>query len=218
MKTVGEILKKARIEKHITLEEAEKNLKIRKKFLQALEENNWNKLPSLPYIKGFLKNYSRLLGLNSEQILAIFRREYPFNKQKNELLPKGLSQPLDEPLVKITPQVTVFLLVFIFLIFFFGYIGLQYKAYIDPPSLSVEKPLEGEILYSQKLEILGKTDKDSVLSINGKKVAIENDGTFKTYLSLTPGINQIIIESTSKFGKKRTIIRTVQFEENNNNK
>jgi len=41
MRTVGEILKKARQEKNLTLDEIEKSLRIRKKFLMALEENAW---------------------------------------------------------------------------------------------------------------------------------------------------------------------------------
>ena len=52
MRTIGEILKKARIEKKYTLEEIEDQIRIRRKFLQALEDNNWLKLPSLTYIKG----------------------------------------------------------------------------------------------------------------------------------------------------------------------
>ena len=52
MLTVGEILIKARSEKKLSLEEIEKKIRIRKKFLIALEDNDWDRLPSLPYIKG----------------------------------------------------------------------------------------------------------------------------------------------------------------------
>src|SRR3989338_5258331 len=71
MLTIGEILKRVRLEKKLTFEEIEIHLKIRKKFLMALEENSWEKLPSLPYIKGFLKNYRSFLGLKPNDMLDI---------------------------------------------------------------------------------------------------------------------------------------------------
>jgi cytoskeletal protein RodZ len=214
MKTVGEILKKARFEKKIALDEVEKILKIRKKFLEALEENKWSNLPSLPYIKGFLRNYSDFLELNSDEVVAIFRRQYPTNKQKSEVLPKGLSHPLNEPFLRLTPQIAVIGTIFLFLTIFFGYLAFQYNTYISPPSLVVETPQEGEIVNSDKLRILGKAQSDAVLSINGEKIVVESNGNFDTTVSLLPGINTISIEATSKYGKKKNITRTIQLQEN----
>ena len=106
MLTTGEILKKARIEKGLEFDEIEKVLKIRKKFLIALEDNDWDKLPSLPYIKGFIKNYSSLLGLKPEEMVAIFRRQYQ-HKEKTRLLPAGLDNPSNESWILFTPKTTV---------------------------------------------------------------------------------------------------------------
>lgn len=212
MRTVGEILKKIRREKQLTLEEVEKALRIRKKFLIALEENDWSKLPSLPYIKGFLKNYSSFLGLKSEEIVAIFRRQF-HQQEKEGLLPEGMISPLDEPLIRFTPQLTTFLLTAIFLVVFFGYLFFQYRAYVNPPNLTVETPLEGETLPSEKVTIRGKTDSDAVVAINNQKIALSEKGQFIMTLNLSPGVNTIIIESTSKQGKKRTITRTIQVKE-----
>ena len=75
MKTVGEILKQTRLQKKITLEEIEKATRIRKKFLIAFEENQLDKLPTFTFSRGFLKNYSEFLGLNENDLIAIFRRQ-----------------------------------------------------------------------------------------------------------------------------------------------
>lgn len=212
MRTVGEILKKARIEKRLTLEDIEKNLRIRKKFLEALEENAWNKLPSLPYIKGFLKNYSSFLGLVPEEMIAIFRRQ--FNQQeKAGLLPEGIAHPLDEPMFRFTPQIALVGIIVGFTIFFFGYLFIQYKTYTSPPNLTVSTPLEGEIIAEDKIQVKGKTDTDAVVSINNIKIAVNENGEFSTTLVLPPGVNSIIVESVSKYGKKNTITRTIQVEE-----
>lgn len=213
MRTVGEILKKARTEKKLTLEDVERILRIRKKFLLALEENDWDSLPSLPYIKGFLKNYSTYLGLMPQEMMAIFRRQFG-EKEKAGLLPKGLAHPLDEPSFHITPQFMVTGIIISFLVVFFGYLLLQYKIYTSPPSLSVDKPPEGAIVHSDRVDVSGKTDSDAVVAVNNQKIAINSNGEFTTTLTLNPGINTITVESISKYGKKRAVERTIQIQVN----
>lgn len=209
MHTVGEILRKARNEKKLMLDDIEKHLRIRKKFLVALEENAWDKLPSLPYIKGFLRSYSDYLGLKSEEIIAIFRRQFSL-QEKSGLLPDGLAHPMDEPSIRLTPQLTVVAIISSFLVLFFGYLFLQYKAYTNPPNLIVTKPAEGEILVGDKIQVTGKTDNYAVISVNNQKIAVSQSGEFSTTLSLPPGINSILIESVSKYGKKKSVTRTIQ--------
>lgn len=211
MKTVGEILKKARLEKRLDLETVEKDIRIRKKFLLAIEDNSWNKLPSLPYIKGFLRNYSRYLDLKPEEIVAIFRRQF-IGQDKDGVIPKGLANPLDEPIIYLTPQRTVGALIILFIILFFGYLFFQYRIFTSPPPLTIIKPDEGEIIHSSKINVKGKTDNDAVVSVNNQKTVVSSDGEFNVQLSLSPGVNSIIIEAVSKYGKKKIINRTIQQE------
>lgn len=213
MRTVGEILKKARFEKKLTLEEIENNLRIRKKFLIALEENSWDKLPSLTYIKGFLRNYSSFLGLKPEEMVAIFRRQYQ-EQEKARVLPEGLAHPLNEPILRFTPQLAIIGIILSFIIFFFGYLFIQYKIYTSPPDLIITQPREGEIVSSEKVQVAGKTDIDAVVSVNNQKIAISGNGEFTTTLTLSPGINTFVAESVSKYGKKKTISRTIQVQTN----
>ncbi len=212
MKTVGEILKKVRIEKKFNFEDIEKATKIRKKFLIALEENDWNKLPSMPYIKGFIRNYSSFLGLKPDEMVAIFRRHFQ-EQEKNRLLPSGLAHPLNEPVFKFSPQIGLIVILISFLILFFGYLFFQYNSYTSPPNLVISKPLEGESLNTSKISVSGKTDADAVISVNNQKVALSVNGEFTTTLLLSPGVNSIMIESTSKYGKKKTVTRTIQIQE-----
>lgn len=213
MKTVGDILKKARLEKGLDFQDIEKATKIRKKFLQALEENEWDKLPSLPYIKGFIRTYSSFLDLKPDEMVAIFRRHFS-EQEKTGLLPSGLTHPLDEPVLRFTPQIGLISIITLFLILFFGYLLFQYKSYTSPPDLEVTKPLEGEVVQNSKIEVAGKTDADAIISVNNQKIALSTNGEFTTTLLLSPGINSIVIESTSKYGKKRTVTRTIQIKDN----
>jgi cytoskeletal protein RodZ len=216
MRTVGEILKKARLEKHFTLEDMEKTLRIRKKFLQALEENRWTDLPSLPYIKGFLKNYSTQLGLAPEEMLAVFRRQFS-EKEVQDLVPKPATKTSSRAIpLRITPQIIVVTLVTFFLTLFLGYLIYQYRSFTGPPTLTLEKPAEGAVVKEKQIVVKGRTDSDTLVTINQQKTATDDEGTFESTLTLSPGINTITIESVKKNGKKRTITRTVSYEESGN--
>lgn len=76
---IGEKLRKARLEKGITYEDVVKDTKIRARYLQALEEEDWDIFPGKVYLKGFLRTYSSYLGLNDgefiEQIKEIGTKE-----------------------------------------------------------------------------------------------------------------------------------------------
>lgn len=211
MRTVGELLKEKRLAKKLTFEDVEKAIRIRKKFLLALEENNWEKLPSTAYIKGFLRNYSSFLGLVPDEVVAIFRRQFS-QKEKSGLLPAGVTKPLNAPKVRFTPYTIIVITTIAFLALFFGYLFLQYRSIVNPPNLVVDKPQEGEILTSSKVEVLGTTDSDATVAINNQQIASSDNGKFSTTLTLLPGINKIVIESTSKYGKKNTITRTIQIQ------
>ncbi|KKQ08609.1 MAG: Transcriptional regulator, XRE family [Candidatus Daviesbacteria bacterium GW2011_GWB1_36_5] len=68
MRTVGQILKETREAKFYTLEEVEKATKIRVELLEALEEDNFSKLPPETFIQGFIKNYGKFLGLDANKL------------------------------------------------------------------------------------------------------------------------------------------------------
>jgi len=71
---LGDQLRRAREDKHWSLEEAEKTTGIRKRFLQAMEEGRWEALPGELQVRGFLRSYSNHLGLNGEDMLALHER------------------------------------------------------------------------------------------------------------------------------------------------
>lgn len=72
---IGEKLKKAREAKGLTLEAVEEETKIRRKYLQAMEEEQFQILPGPIYAKAFLKNYARFLNLEVNEIMEIYNRQ-----------------------------------------------------------------------------------------------------------------------------------------------
>ena len=73
---IGATLREARVRKRLTLQQVEDDTKIRVKYLQAMENEEFDALPGATYAKGFLRGYSTYLGLDPEIILDEFRSRY----------------------------------------------------------------------------------------------------------------------------------------------
>lgn len=70
---IGESLRSTREAKGISLEQAEEDTKIRKRYLQALEEGDYDVIPGRVYAKGFLRNYANYLGLDQEEVMLEYK-------------------------------------------------------------------------------------------------------------------------------------------------
>ena len=61
---VGGSLREARLKRGLTPADVQKAIRIRDRYLQALEEERWELLPGDAYVKGFLRTYADYLGLD----------------------------------------------------------------------------------------------------------------------------------------------------------
>lgn len=71
---LGNIFKKCRESKNLSLREIETSTSIRASYLTAIEEGKINKLISPIYAQGFIKKYAEFLELDGESLLS----EYPY--------------------------------------------------------------------------------------------------------------------------------------------
>lgn len=204
MKTVGIILKEARLARGIKLSDVEEATKIRRKFLEAIEEDEYQSLPSLSYAKGFVKNYSEYLGLDSRNVLAFFRRQTN-EISKSSLLPKGVEAPLNASGFHLTPGRFLAMVALTLAGLFFVYLGTQYRKLHTPPSLTIESPRDKTVTTQRQLDVLGKTDPDATVTVNGSSVLVRSDGKFFAQMLLEIGPNQLTVITTSRFGKTTTL-------------
>ncbi len=75
--------------KKLSITEAASAIRINKKYIQALEDENFLLLPSEVYAKGFVKSYSNYLGIRPERTDC--RAEYPFYKSIEDSKKTALS-------------------------------------------------------------------------------------------------------------------------------
>ncbi len=70
---IGELLQTEREKLGLSLNDVENAIKIRSKYIQALEKENFDDIPGETYRLGFMRNYARLLGLDPEAVIAQYK-------------------------------------------------------------------------------------------------------------------------------------------------
>lgn len=73
MISIGEQLKAARGRTGLDLDRISEDTNIAKRFLTALEEENFSIFPGDPYVIGFLRNYAEYLGLDARELITAFK-------------------------------------------------------------------------------------------------------------------------------------------------
>jgi len=73
--SVGELLRSARETKKVTLDAANRETKISVDILTSLEQDDFDAVGSDIYLKGFLRNYARFLGLDVDEVLRTLDRQ-----------------------------------------------------------------------------------------------------------------------------------------------
>lgn len=75
MKRTGEILKKAREKKGLSINEIALSLKISSKVLKSIEDGDTSQLPAKTFLRGFVQSYANYLRVDVNNVLAIFQEE-----------------------------------------------------------------------------------------------------------------------------------------------
>jgi cytoskeletal protein RodZ len=67
-KTIGELLRAAREEKKLSVEQVNRETKISAQTIRALEQDDFGAFPGETYLKGFLRTYAQFLGLDGNRL------------------------------------------------------------------------------------------------------------------------------------------------------
>lgn len=73
MEAFGKKLTETRTARGLDLDQVSRETNITRRYLEALEKEDFTVFPGEPYILGFLRNYCEYLGLNSNEIIALYK-------------------------------------------------------------------------------------------------------------------------------------------------
>jgi len=206
MKTVGELLQSARIKQGLSIEDVSKLTHIRKNYLEALENNQYDELPSPVYARGFIKNYAESLKLSSQTFLAVFRRDFAENEQ-GRIIPRAMVESVSTQPWWYSRIILAAGSGFILTIFSL-FIVWQYTNLIRP-RLVIVTPENNQVIEESTIKVTGLTDASAVVDVNGQLVNVSPTGEFETQLPVTGNQMTLVITATNRRNNKTEVKRQV---------
>lgn len=208
-KTIGEILREERQRHRLSIEKLAAKTRIKKKYLQALENNQFEQLPAATFVKGYIKIYAQLFGFDHQPLIALLRRDFK-ESVKGQLVPREFLKPMLKKRQVWGPATFVVIGLALTFITLISYVGLQWYILSQPPALKIISPAE-DLLVAARVSVSGQTDADAIVTVNSQPVALQSDGSFETEIYLPrEGVNTISIEAQDRRGKVALIQRLVR--------
>ena len=218
-------LASARERKGVDLVRAERDTKIRARYLNALERGDYRELPGAVYTRGFLRNYAIYLGLDPDDVLRQWRRERGDAAGPEPLVvpPRPIASP-PRPLT-FSPSIIVAALMTLGVAAFGVYLAVQLLRYAKPPELAVTSPpvavldvAEGVTSY----QIEGTSTAGATIEVTAPgltqpyRTTALGDGTWSVQVELRRGKNEFEITAKNPDTGKvtdtpRTIVISVPF-------
>ena len=223
--SLPERLAAARERKGVDLVRAERDTKIRVRYLSALERGDYRDLPGAVYTKGFLRNYAIYLDLDPDDVLRQWRRERgELVAPIPEIVPP---RPLPEPTrpLSFSPSIVVAALMTVGVVIFGIYLSSQLLRYARPPELAVTSPAQAVVEVDQHASTFRLAGTATAGATVNVKVAGQDDpirvtagptGEWSLQVDLRRGQNRFEIDaldpSTGKHSEvTRTIVISVPF-------
>lgn len=156
LQTLGSELRAARLQRDLSLPDVERAIKIRVKFLEALEQGNADALPSPVQARGFLRSYARYLQLDGDEYVARWEEALSGGKRRRvRRAPQTVSDP------RRTSQIT--------------------PVYTEPTPR--RRSFAGILIF---LILLGALSSAAIIGAGLISSAEQNGGTFSAILSPVP--------------------------------
>ena len=203
--SLPERLLSARERKGVDLFRAERDTKIRARYLAALERGDYRELPGAVYTKGFLRNYALYLGLDPDEILLQCRRERGDGPSADPVLvvPRTVAAPRQG--ITISPRVFGGLLLALVVVVVVGYVATQLVRFSKPPTVSVVDPSAAVVTVDEtatSYTLRGTSNPGATISITipGRdqpiQVTADVNGTWSADVELRRGRNQFSVSAT----------------------
>ncbi len=194
----------ARERKGVDLYRAERDTKIRARYLAALERGDYRELPGAVYTKGFLRNYALYLGLDPDDVLRQWRSER--GEAASPVATLATPRPLVAPRRGLTfsPGLFVAALLTVAVVAFVAYLGVQLFRFAKPPTIAVTEPAsavleveDGTTTYTLAgTSIAGATIE---ITASGRdqpyRASAGPDGRWTAEVQLSRGRNQFVVNA-----------------------
>lgn len=210
-RTLGDRLRAKRESLGRSREDAAREIQAPVSYIEALEQNDYRVFSAKVYALGFLKKILRVYGeTEPEKLIAAFQNEWDVEVFRQPKMTRSL------PAVRMSRFLTarhIFVTggavaVGALLVFF----GFRVMRFVSNPELIVDAPIGDAIIHQPFIAVMGKTEKESTLTVNGRELKIDPDGRFNEIVELTPGRVTLQFLTQNRFGRESSVTRNVLVE------
>ena len=215
-RTLGQTLRAAREGKRWDIPRAERETRIRARYLTALEAGDYRDLPDPVYTRGFVRNYAQYLGLDPDWCLDLYRLEtHPGEARPAPAVSRPTSvEARGTTLITTSRLVRLSLLVVV--VAFVAYLAYQFLTFAGTPVLTVTDPPTDLAAYEGTSYVVrGETVPDAEITVDGLRenpsATASAAGAFSIRVELVPGSNVITLVATDPVTLRESspVIRTI---------
>jgi cytoskeletal protein RodZ len=211
---LGTVLRTAREARFIDLARVERDIKIRIRYLSALERGDYRDLPEPIYTRGFLRNYGLYLGLDPEYLIDLYRIESGTVAERPSM--PSSRRPMAGRRARslvLSPGLIAAAILTVLVVAFVVYLVGEFVTFARTPDLRITDPAADVTAWQgSEYTIRGITEPNSTITTDGLR---ENpstkagaDGAFSVRVGLVPGANVItLVASDPLTGRDSAAVR-----------
>ena len=148
---IGKQLQKAREKLALTQQQVADRLNLKLAMIVALEENDFDALPTTTYVKGYLRSYAGIVGINADPLIELY--DGNTKKMVPEILPEvkpRTQASSDDSLVKTITYLVSFSLVVLLLIWWQSRFVVNNKQPAPTETVTLDNNIEHEVFIPEK--------------------------------------------------------------------
>lgn len=214
--TLGEKLTRFRGETRMTVADMAKATKIQAKYIEALEQGHYEKLPADVYVRGYLRSYARYLNIDESMLVRLYDQERNINSNIRPETPKrNVFASTNNRTYTFSPRAVVLSIIALIVLSVAVYLWFQFRQFTTEPLLSITEPNINQTIEGNSTVLRGKTDRGTQVTVNNEAAFVTPEGNFEEALTLQNGINQVTVRAVNRFDKERVEVLQIEahFEE-----
>ncbi|MGZ6255995.1 MAG: helix-turn-helix domain-containing protein [Candidatus Limnocylindria bacterium] len=196
---LGTVLRTAREARFIDLARVERDIKIRVRYLSALERGDYRDLPEPIYTRGFLRNYGMYLGLDPEYLIDLYRLESgtPTERPTMPSARRPVAARQGRSFVVSSGAIAAAILT-VLVVALVVYVVGELVTFGGIPDLRITDPAADVAAWEgTEYTIRGITEPNSTIRTDGLRqnpsTKADADGAFSVRVGLVPGANVITL-------------------------
>lgn len=203
---ISQALISARLEKNFALKDVSASTGISLKYLEAIEKGKWSRLPDGVYRKNFLREYALFLKLDADSLVRAFQEGDKEAASQKSFFSK---QIVAGKYFWAMPRLVKNGILISIAVICFGYLAYCLKETVTPPTLVLNSPRENMVTDKRTVDIIGSTENEAQIFVNGESVLSDSHGFFNKKVNLKNGINTVTVSARKKYGQENVIVRQI---------